>query len=109
MAALSSDFQSVNDECQQTSPLFLGMQFGVKSLPGIIFMFAGTIRYLQIKHMAKSAVRYSKLFKVKVGISGGMTILSMLYFLFVMLIPADKNIGYLNACDRKPFLIIYLI
>jgi hypothetical protein len=85
------------------------MQFGVKSLPGIIFLFAGAIRYLRIKHMAKSAVRYSKLFKTKVMISGGMTVMSILYFLFVMMIPADKNIGYLNACDRKPFLIIYLI
>ena len=59
--------------------------------------------------MAKSLVRYSKLFKTKISISGGMAIASILYFLMVLVIPADKDIGYLNSCSKKPYLIIYLI
>ena len=38
------------------SRLFLGMQFGAKSLPGIIMLFAGIYRLCSISHMAKASV-----------------------------------------------------
>ena len=92
------------------SPLYLGMEFGVKTLPGVIFLIAGTIRYCSIKHMAKASVIYSKLFKSKVAISGTMAFACFLYCLVVFITPKDSNYSsYINQCNKQGYAIIYLV
>jgi hypothetical protein len=93
-----------------TTSLFLGMQFGVKSLPGFYFLVFGTYRYCDIRHMAKASVHYSKLFKSKVGISASMAIVTFVYMLTVFLTPSDSNASsFINQCDRQWYAWIYLI
>jgi len=75
------------DICQTSSALYLVMQLGIKSLPGIIFLIAATIRYLSIRHMAKASVTYSMLFKAKVGISGSMAFGTFVYLIGVFCTP----------------------
>jgi hypothetical protein len=67
------------------------MEFGVKSLPGALFLILGTYRYCSIRHMAKASVHYSKLFKAKVGISGSMAVVTFAFMLSVFFTPADTH------------------
>lgn len=69
------------------------MEFGVKSMPGIIMLIAGAIRCCQIWHMAKASVVYSRLFKAKVAISVLMSIVSFLYMIVVFATPKDSNVS----------------
>lgn len=97
-------------DCQQENAKFLGLQFGLKSLPGVLLLIIGTFRYLQIRHMAKSNVTYSLNFKIKVGLSGGMAFLTIIYFFVVFFSsPNGKLAGYVASCDKKPFEVLYLV
>lgn len=101
----------MSDICAKaTSSLFLGMEFGVKSMPGVIFLFLGTYRYCSIRHMAKASVVYSRLFKAKVGISGSMAVVTFVYMLTVFLTPKDSVASsWINQCDKQWYAWIYLI
>lgn len=46
----------------------MGLEFGVKSIPAIILLVAGTIRVCNIKHVATGSVRYSNHFKTKIAL-----------------------------------------
>ena len=94
--------EETNSICgKATTSLFLGMQFGVKSLPGIYFLVFGTYRYCSIRHMAKASVHYSKLFKSKVGISASMAITTFVYMMTVFLTPKDSVASsFINQCDK---------
>lgn len=93
-----------------TDSQFLGMEFGVKSMPGVIFLLLGTHRYCSIRHMAKSSVFYSRLFKAKVGISGSMAAITFIYMLTVFFTPSDTvESSWINQCDRQWYAFIFLI
>ena len=86
------------------------MEFGVKTVPGVIMLLVGTYRYCTIRHMAKASVLYSKLFKAKVGISGSMAVLTLVYCLTVFITPKDVNASsWINQCDKQGYAIIYLV
>jgi len=98
-------------DCDNNSRLFLGMQFGAKSLPGIIMLFAGIFRLCSISHMAKASVQYSFLFKSKVLISGMMSFVCFLYMVVVFATPNDAKTfsGYINSCGKEAFSLLFLI
>lgn len=47
----------------------LGLEFGVKTLPVVVFLVAATVRFLQIRHIARGKVLYSNILKAKVVLS----------------------------------------
>lgn len=98
-------------DCGKTNaPLFLGMEFGIKSLPGFLFLILGTVRYCSIKHMAIASVFYSKMFKTKFGLSAFMAVITFAYMLTVFLTPKDSVASsWINQCDKQNYAIIYLI
>lgn len=109
LISIDPDNHATKYDCND-SALFLGMQFGVKSLPGAIFLFLGTYRYCSVRHMATASVRYSKLFKAKVGISGGMAVACLLYCIVVFSTPASAGVSsFINSCDKEGYAAIYLI
>ena len=63
------------------------MEFGVKSLPGTIYLITGTYRYCSIRHMAQSTVRLSVFFKAKVGLSFVMALTCLAYLIAAYTIP----------------------
>lgn len=86
------------------------MEFGIKSMPGFLFLILGTYRYCSIRHMAIASVFYSKLFKTKVGISGSMAVVTFGYMLTVFLTPKDSVASsWINQCDKQGYAVIYLV
>lgn len=103
------DSQGVN--CNTADfPLFLSMEFGVKSFPGLLFLFCGTYRYFSMRHMAKSSVRKTKLFKVKVFLNALMAVVCLLYCVVVFATPPQINLSsWINQCDKEYYSLIYLV
>lgn len=94
--------QGTTYNCDVIDPqLFLALEFGVKSLPGVLFLILGTYRYCKIKHMAKSSVFYSRLFKLKASLSSGMAFFTLVYMITVFATPKDTvNSSWINQCDK---------
>ena len=97
--------------CQDTNnALMLGMQLGTKSIPGLVFFVTGTIRYLRIKHMARSQVLYTKFFLSKVAICACMCAISFVYMVLVLSLPASVEMSsWLNQCSNSSYAVLYVI
>lgn len=48
---------------------FFILEFGLKTIPPLLFFILGTIRYYTIKDYGHGMTKYSNFFKAKVGIS----------------------------------------
>jgi hypothetical protein len=90
--------QSTIPECSGPKYVeFMTLEFGLKSLPAVIFFFTGGYRYFNIKHTARSQVRYTKNFKAKVAISSLIAIASVAYIPLIMSQPGDsKHLSLIN-------------
>lgn len=55
------------------------MEFGVKTVPSILFFILGTMRYLKIRDIGQGRVVYSLHFKFKFCISAAMGLAYLLY------------------------------
>ena len=97
--------------CADTDfPLYLGLEFGLKTLPGLLFCILGTVRLMSIQHMAKSTVRYTKMFKSKIVICLVMSGVCFLYMMLVFVTPKHLNISsWINKCDKEPFALFYIV
>lgn len=100
-----------DDECANADfPLYIGLEFGVKSFPGLLLCIVGTIRYCEIKDVAKSSVRYRKLFKAKVGICATMAFVCFAYMIVVFATPANVNLSsWINQCDKEFYALIFIV
>jgi hypothetical protein len=49
--------------------VFVFFEFGLKTVPPLLFFILGTVRYATIKDYAVGHCKYSNFFKAKVGIS----------------------------------------
>jgi hypothetical protein len=59
--------------------------------------------------VAKSSVRYRKLFKAKVAINAAMAIICFLYMIVVYATPADVTLSsWINQCNHQNFALMYL-
>ena len=78
----------------------LGLEFGVKTLPVIIFLIAASVRFLQIRHIAKGKVVYSNILKAKVALSFlmGLLILMQLPANYIS-DPSNSNSTWVSQCD----------
>ena len=80
--------------CQNTDfPLYLGLEFGLKSLPGFIFCITGACRWQEIRHMAKNKTRYTKMFKTKLVLNVLMCVMCFLYMIVIFSTPKHVNIS----------------
>ncbi len=90
--------------------LYLSLEFGVKSLPGLIFVFTFFYRFFSIRHIAKSKVRYTRLFIAKLVLNLFMAIMSLAYMIITFVTPSSINFtSWLNACEMDFFALIYII
>ena len=79
MVGASND-NSEPDICDSNDyVVFRVMEFGVKSLPSILFFILGTMRYLKIRDISQGRVSYSVHFKMKFSISAAMGVAYLLY------------------------------
>ena len=86
------------------------MQYGVSTLPALIFIIAGSYRYYSIRHTATGAVRYSISFKIKVGLSILMGITVLSYIITDFVLPADKTrSSIMNQCNLEWYSLIYVV
>jgi hypothetical protein len=86
------------------------MQFGLKSLPGVVFAIAFFYRYYSIRHIAKSKVRYTNLFIAKLILNVFMAVMSLGYMILIFASPHSINFTpWINACDLDPFALIYIV
>ena len=67
---------------------FRVMEFGVKSVPALIFFILGTFRLLRIKDIGVGNTMFSTHFKAKLGISLSMAVLDFIYIMIVLVLPA---------------------
>jgi hypothetical protein len=86
------------------------MQYGVSTVPAIIFFVTGLYRYYTIRHTATGAVRYSISFKTKVGLSVlmGFAVLSFIITDFV-LGSSNSRSSLMNQCSLDYFSLIYVV
>ena len=66
---------------------FWVMEFGVKSIPAVIFFICGTYRLLTIKDIGVGNTTLSTFFKAKLGISACMAIADLIYIMIVVILP----------------------
>jgi hypothetical protein len=67
-------------------------------------------RYCKIKDVAKSSVRYRKLFKAKVGINGLMSFIYLAYMIIVYVTPSHVNLtSWINKCDHENYALLFSI
>ena len=66
---------------------FRVMEFGVKSIPAVIFFICGTYRLLTIKDIGVGNTTLSTFFKAKLGISACMAITDLIYIMIVVILP----------------------
>lgn len=86
------------------------LEFGVRTLPAVIFFFTGGYRYYNIKHTARSQVRYTNNFIAKVVISSLITIACVAYIPLIMAQPQNaKNSSLVNQCHVEGFCFFNLI
>ncbi len=86
------------------------LQFGLKMLPAIVFFFTGGYRYLNIKHTARSQVRYSNNLKAKVVLSSIIAFASLAYIPIILAQPKDAtNTSLINYCNVEAFCLFNLI
>jgi hypothetical protein len=73
------------------------LEFGLKTLPAVVFFFTGGVRYYSIRHTAKSQVRYSNNFKVKVALSSLIALASFAYIPIILIQPPNvKHTSLIN-------------
>lgn len=90
--------------------VFMSLEFGVRTLPAVIFFFTGGYRYYNIKHTARSQVRYTNNFIAKVVISSLITIACVAYIPLIMAQPQNaKNSSLVNQCHVEGFCFFNLI
>ena len=83
---------------------FMTLEFGLKTLPAVVFFFTGGYRYLNIKHTARSQVRYTNNFKAKVAISSLIALASIAYVPLILGQPQDaKHASLINFCKVQAF------
>lgn len=98
-----------NDLTLMDFDLFMIMQYGVSTIPALIFCFAGLYRYHTIKHAATGAVRYSISFKIKVGLSILMSLATLSFIITDFALPANNPRSSLqNQCNLDLYSLIYL-
>ena len=95
LGASSPQFECVGPKYVE----FMTLEFGLKTLPAVVFFFTGGYRYLNIKHTARSQVRYTNNFKAKVAISSLIAIASIAYIPLILAQPQDANhTSLINQC-----------
>jgi hypothetical protein len=62
--------------------VFLGMEYGLKSIPAFIFIIAGLVRYLDVRQIGVGQHLWSRMFKAKLGIS---ILMASLAFIMIIL------------------------
>ena len=67
---------------------FRVMEFGIKSIPAVIFFICGTYRLLTIKDIGVGNTTFTTFFKAKLGISLCMAIADLIYIMIVLVLPA---------------------
>ena len=68
---------------------FRVMEFGVKSVPALIFFILGTYRFMAIKDIGVGNTTFSTHFKAKLIISALMAVADFIYIIIVLALPAS--------------------
>jgi hypothetical protein len=81
---------------------FIIIEFGVKTLPPLLFFILGTLRYFTIKDYAVGHCKYSNFFKAKVGISLLVGIFDIVQTIMTVITqPNSPHASIISACDLK--------
>jgi len=109
-AMASQTLQSTEDPICTTKDylVFRVMEFGVKSVPSILFFIFGTMRYLKIRDIGQGRVVYSLHFKFKVSISAAMGIAYLIYMFVCWAQPwTASHSSWINRCNDDYFVLFY--
>lgn len=63
---------------------FMILEFGVKSLPALLMLVCGTIRYCSICHIGTASSRVSRIFIAKFVLSFFMSVMTLAYIALVI-------------------------
>ena len=75
----TSSFQSREDFCSNNDKFkFIALEFGLKSMPPLLFYIMGTVRYFSVRDYGVGHANYSCFFKAKVAISISMAFFDVL-------------------------------
>ena len=87
----STQFYEWNEEEFCAGPDYMKfrvMEFGVKSVPALIFFILGTYRFMAIKDIGVGRTTFSTHFKAKLIISALMAVADFIYIIIVLALPA---------------------
>lgn len=88
---------------------FVFFEFGLKSLPPFLFFILGTMRYFNIKDIARGHARYSNFFKTKVLISFLMGLFDLAQAIVILVIPnGAPHTGWVNVCGFDYLALFYV-
>jgi hypothetical protein len=78
----------------------MAFEFGVKTVPSVLFLALGTYRFCQIHHIGVTHYRYSQQFIAKLLISSSMAIFLLSYIAIVFsLTDSTVHSSWINKCS----------
>ena len=87
---------------------FRVMEFGVKSVPALIFFILGTYRFLAIKDIGVGRTTFSTHFKAKLIVSALMAVADFIYIIIVLALPARvEHSSWINQCEQDFYTVVY--
>ena len=87
---------------------FRVMEFGVKSVPALLFFILGTWRWMQIRDIGVGNTTYSTHFKAKLVISMLMAVADFIYIIIVLAMPASvEHSSWINQCGQDVYTVVY--
>ena len=91
----------MNEFCKSDDYMkFRVMEFGVKSIPALIFFILGVYRWTSIRDIGVGNTTFSTHFKAKMIISMLQAVADFIYIIIVLALPASvKHSSWINQCD----------
>ena len=87
--------------------VFMWMEFGLKSIPSILFFILGTARYIETINMGVSAYKFSRHFQTKCAISIMMGVANTLYIIICYSVKPSTLQSWINKCNDDNFSLFY--
>lgn len=89
---------------------FLGLEFGAKTIPAVLFFILGMIRFCKIKDYGQGRTRYSVFFKSKCIICLSLTILNFFSIFLVFVMPDSLDNGiWVSKCGQEYWTFFYAL